>query len=1019
MDNRTALSPKADGTPELDARVDRLFASAMEHQLEEQRTLSRLASRVENALRELQRGIDSLSQYVSAAAAQSCADTGGDGADPVVLEKLTRLAEDTLRQRVEVREGLGRLADQLDVAGLRSEIAELAARIEQRTTALPGAMSEMRGALSDLAARVERGAQPQTALASLLTSLLERLEALSGDQDEAARLLGSAQRTLSEQAVRLETLREAVQAQAGHAGDRVAALLDHATANQRELLAELGGAATRLAAEASFARDAVRLESEQLRDALAEAIASARTGLDQAVSAARTVSDQAVASGGASRDAVDRMQSLVEALVARLQEAQAQGGRRLAQAASVLEQAAQGLEPAVLASVEDLRQVMLDTAAAANAQSESTVAALRGVAAGTVDELRGLVEDVAQRMLDAQAGGTAELTEAATNLVRAADDLQPTFSSALAKLYGAVAAAATQVRATSEEAAARTETTLTESLRSIETVISDRLSESGVAAQAAVTRLGRAAETLAEQGAALRPALADAAEELRRSLLEASAEDRVRADVSLHAVQRAAEGAAGEVEAAVSAALDRLSAVVCEVADRAAEQQSADTTVLADAADHVARTAESLAPAVAAALARVDGTVAQAVTLVETALGERLAQSDAAAQIAAGELAAAASDAQDRLRVWLAGTLPDAVARMTADLGEQLGRVEARVDETVARMEAVWGEAGGGLRTAADAAGTRMAEAARALTAVAGSNVDGAERRLQMITEKVDALVLRLDGVTDSEGRRADATEEILALLRGADGGLPADLPKAPGQLAPMPATGGVVDLSPQAEAALALVTKRFEAVLAEIQSLRAGAGDASPAVARPYQPSPRRSSDADTVVIQLEDTLGRAEDLEHRLSERIEEAALRLDEACGSLVRLESQLVAYLRERDRMGFEEREQLIADLTERLGSAAVRKDGSRLLGGLLQGSGRRRDPEPPVSPPARPLPARSPQQAVRPTGQTPAGGLPRDNQLLPDDAAQQRRGTQHLASCEVCGFVARSPGGLAAHRRTHD
>jgi hypothetical protein len=969
----TALSPKNGGTPphaataDFDTRVDRLFASAMEHQLEEQRTLTRLASRVEKALDELQRGIDSLSQHVSAAAAQAPTDA----ADQPVLEMLTRLAEDGGRQRAEVSESLGQLRDQLDLSGLHSELAELTARIEQSTTPLPAALSEVRTILSDLQARVERNTHPQADLASLLASFSEQLEArLSGDQDEATRTLKSAQRALSEQAVRLETLRETLQAQVGHAGDRVAALLDHATANQRELLATLGSTATQLAAEASFTREAVRGESEQLRDTLAHAIAVAKAGLDQTVSAARTVNEHITASGVASREAVERMQSLVEALVARLEEAQAQGAHRLSQAAAVLEQAAEGLEPSVLAAVADLRQALLDTAAADRAQSKSTAATLRTIATGTVDELRGLIEDVSQRMLEAQAGGTTELTEAAAGLVRAAEDLQPTFSSALAKLYGAVAAAATQVRATSEEAAARAEAALVEALREMDATISNRLTESEIAsAQAARTlveaqeqaasRLGQAAEMLEEQGAALRPALAEAAEELRQSLLEATAEDRIRAEASLSAVHRAIESAAGAMGEAVDAASDHLSTAVREAADRVAEQQSMDTTMLSDAAENVARTAESLAPAVAAALAEVDGTVTEAVTLVETALGERLAQFETAAQVAAEDLHAAASDAQDRLRVWLAGALPDAVAQMTSDLSEQLERLDARVDETVTKVETVWSEAGGSLQTTADAASTRMTEAARALTAVAGDNVNAAERRLERLTHQLDVLVERLDAVADAEGRRADAVDEILALVRRASGELqPAsEVERAPAH--------SVVDLSPRAEHALALVTERFEAVLAEIRDLQVD-GNLAARHDDEWDPDPARSPDVDTVALALEDTLERAQDLEHRLSEGIEDAVLRLDQACGSLSRLESQMVTYLRERDRAIAQEREQLVADLAERVESAAGRKDGSRLLGGLLQGSGRRRDPEPPpLSSPLRPTPTRSPQQAVRP------------------------------------------------------
>ncbi len=885
-----------DERSELDPRVDQLFASAMEQQLEEQRTLSRLASRVETALRDLQRGVESLNE-------RATAGSNGYGADSeqsreALLQTLERLRLDAGHQRSEFRDGLERIADQLDLTGLRGEIAELAARMEQGAAPLGAAVDEMRGVLGNLVAR--GGPDEQLGdLRSWLTSFLEQVDARVADgHEEAKRAVVSAQRSLAEEVARLEALREALQAQSGHAGDRVAALLDHATANQREVLATLGSAAAHLASATSATREAAKEETEQLRACIAEAVAGARDGLDSSVGTARALCDQIAATGNDSRDVVDRMQLLLEELTARIDEAQALGARRISAATVVLEQTLGNLEPSVVAAVEDVRQALLDTAAAGMAQSESTVATLRGVAAGTVDELRGLVTDVAQRMLDAQAGATVELSQAAAHLVRAAEDMQPVFSSGIGKLYGAVAAAATQVRATSEAAAADTLTALSEVLQGIETTISDRLAESMVAA----------------------------------------AEDRARTE-------------------------------------RAASAMS--------------ETLESLAPSVAAALARVDGTVNEAVTLVESALSERLAQSEAAAQVAAGDLQNAVSDAQDRLRVWLVGTLPDMAMQVTSGLSEQLERAEARVDTAATRMEALWDQAQGGLESVTEAASARMVEAARALTAIAGESVAPGERRLAALTQSIDVLIERLDAFEGS----ADA-----------GGGL----------------HGGAVDLSPRAERALEVVTERFEAVLAAVR----GTGFTPPRHEPGYD-----ATDRDTLALDLERTVERAEEIERRLSRSIEDVVHRLDEASTGLVRLESQMVGYLRERDRMLATERERLVADLAERLGPAvAARKDGGRLLGGLLPSANRRREPETQALP--RPAAPRGAQQAVRPpglpkrenTGSTNPGLPPVDNPLLVGEPARARRpgrGTQALPACEVCGFIAKSPGGLAAHRRTHE
>jgi hypothetical protein len=942
----------------------------MEQQLEDQRILARLASRIDLALRELQRGIDNVSEHARTIAS-SAGDAGDEeGTRKAMLAMLARLAADAGQQRVEVRQGLASLQEQLDLTGLRAEVAELATRIERGMTPLPGAHREVRDALAELAARVERGTEPQAEILSWLASLADQLDArTAAEQSEAARALASAQRALSEQAVRLETLQGTLQSQASHAGDRVAALLDQVVASQREFLATLGSASTQIVAEASFTRETVKGESEHLRACLAEAIAAAKAGLDQSVGTARAVSDQIATGGVASRAVVERMQSMMEALVARFEDVQAQGARRLDEASDALEQSARGLEPSVVTAVENLHQALLGIAANERAESNAMVATLREAATGAVGELRSIVDDVGQRMLDAQSSGTAELQEATASLARAVDDLQPTFSSALARLYGAVAAAATQVEATSEKAAERAQALLAESLQGIEATISEQLVETGVVSKAAArtlvgahaqaaSRLERAAEMLEQQGAALQPALAGTIDELQRSLSETSA--------------------------AVSAAVS--------VADQAAARRGGEVKILVDAAGHLTRTAEALTPAVTAALARIDGTVAEAVALVESAFGERLAQSEAAAGAVASDLLAASSDAQDGLRVWLSGALPDAVTQLTAGLGRQLERLEARVDQSAARMQSVWeatcDEAGDAM---ASAAVTRMAEAASALTAAAEDRVEAAERRFSALTERIGALVGRLEDVAGD------------APLRTA--GDPAG---APGQLVLAPAAG--------AERALVLATERFEAVLAELRDFP---GRAAPAVRGSYSPELASARDVDTVALQLEETLARAEDLERRLEEGIEDAVQRLDAACGSFARLESQMIGYLRERDRMIAAEREWLISELVERLGSAAGRKDSGRLLGGLRSVSSRRRDSEPPpISSPARP------QQAVRPPAQaipTDASGRARGNSLMGGGTPPPRRlgAPGPLPSCDVCGFIAKSPGGLAAHRRTHE
>lgn len=922
---------------ELDPRVDRLFASAMEQQLEEQRTLTRLAGRVEAALDELQRGLGGLAEHLDAVAAPLPAEVERTRA--ALLSAVARMERDADAQRGQMLESLERLRGQLNLSKLSGQLADLADRVEHGTAPLPGAIAELRSVLGDVLEGVDRGtAQSRSDLSEWLGALRNEFSGqLTAGQEGAVRAVAAAQRALSEQVVRMETLRETFQVQAGHAADRVAALLDHATANQREALAALAAATSQLTAEASLTREAVASQPHLLREAVGEAVAAAQAGIDGSLATARMVSEQVAHSGAASREAVERMQEFVDGLGARLEQAHVSGTHRLSQAAAVLEHAAEGFHPAVVALVDELREALFDTAAVDRAQSEASTVALRECANGVAAELRALVDDACRRLYEMHSSGTVELSSAAAAIVRASEEVQPAFSAALARLYGAVAAAATQVRATSEEAAARTDATLVEALRGIESTISDRLAQTSALSQEAATqlaeaqatavnRLERVAETVGERATSLHPALMDAAEELRQSLLEA------------------AEVAAQRMSAAITDAVEQLSTV-----------QHADTGMLADAADHVARTAESLTPAVSSALARVGETVSQVLARFEDELGRRLDQSDAAAQAVAAGLLAASDDAQERLRVWLAGALPDAVAQVTVGLADQIERAEKRVYETANRLEAVCGDAGGGLQVAAEHASAQMAEAARALTAVAGESIESAERRIALLSKQLDALIERIDIVADAEGRRADTCETVLACVRdiGSENGSGRDQHG--------------IDVG---------VTREFE-----------------------------------SAALRLQDTVERAQDVERRVADALDRVVDRLDASSIGLGRLEASLVEYLRERDRMAAADRERLLSDLVGQLGAAIPRKD-HRLLGGLLP-SGRRREefpPDPPLNPPRSVRPESMPPEALRPDPSRVQG------RSAPTERVGPRR--ESALVCDVCGFVGKSAAGLAAHRRAH-
>jgi hypothetical protein len=911
---------------ELDPRVDRLFAAAMEQQLEEQRTLTRLAGRMEAALDELQRSLSGLAEHLTAVAVPLPAEV--ERARVALLGAVARLEHDADVSRGQMLESLERLRGQLDLSKLGGQIADLADRVEQGTAPLPVAIGEMRTTLVGVLEGVERVTeQSRSDLSAWLSAFWNEFEGrLSSGQEDAVRALAAAQCALTEQAGRIETLRETLQLQAGHAADRVAALLDHATANQREALAALAAAATQLTVEASSTRQAVASQSDTLREAITEAVAAAQIGLDRSLATVRTLSEQLTHNSATSRETVERMQEFVEALDARLAQSQVAAARQLSQAAAVLERAAEGIEPSVAGLVDEFRQALFDTAAIGRAQAESSTTTLREAANEAIVELRALVDDACRRIYGAHTSATAELSSAAAGVIRAAEDMQPAFSSALARLYGAVAAAATQVRATSEETAARTDAALAEALRGIESTISDRLAQASAVSQgaatrlaeaqaSAVTRLEQAAEMVGERAASLHPALVQAADELRRSLLEAAAEDRLRTEASLSMVQHAAE-----------------------------------TT-----------------------LAKVDETVNEALALARGEVDQRLEQADAIAQAAAAGVLATADDAQERLRLWLAGALSDAVAQVTRGLADQLAHAEERVDETANRLETVYGNASGELQVTAEGASTRMTEAARALTAVAGEFVGNTERRLTVLSQQVDTLIERINVVADAEGRRADACEAMLACVSdiGARNGSNLEWPQ-----------------------------------------IDAGA-----------------AHELEAMTLRLQDAVERAENVERRVANGADRVADRLEAALAGLGRLEASLVNYLRERDRMAAADRERLLNDLVDQFGAAISRKD-HRLLGGLLP-TGRRREesppgpPDPPLNPPRSVRPESVPLESLRPEAKRGQGRIvpaervePRREPGTLGDQAYAHPPAAPLPTCDVCGFVGKSAAGVAAHRRTH-
>lgn len=498
----------------------------------------------------------------------------------------------------------------------------------------------------------------------------------------------------------------------------------------------------------------------------------------------------------------------------------------------------------------------------------------------------------------------------------------------------------------------------------------------------------------------------------------------------------------------------------------AIEQQVGEQRAIAQALVRVDDSLDTLHGALTDLAARVDAAAAPAARL-EAALETRLAAAGDAVTAGGAQIAEVTArlhglvDQMEQVHSRTADSAEQGVARLHAAIGSAQSAAAADADrlreatsatrsellavveESARRLAAVAEEtaASGTDRVvaAADAVGARLAElhgggverldeAAAGLVDVAREVAVNAETRLAGVTDRLTGVAERLDVFGEVERARADAANEALAGLRA---GLRQD------------AEAILADLQQRGEVMLERIGRRaddvLEAVTAAESSLRASLADAFAGSQR------ERIAGLDDVAARLatlgdqlerdaavrsEATVGRldraADELARALREagqlddrvrrgidaavgaaramvgeevaavrrefdtavaEVRGAGRRIDDVADAVHGLQSELQNWLSARDRRAEAERERVVAEVVDRFAAGLSRRDARRLAG-LVPES--RRQP-PPSPPPPSPPPA--------------------DALAEPDDDVDRR-------TCERCGFVAKTPAGLGAHRRSH-
>ncbi|MEO2105036.1 MAG: hypothetical protein ABGZ36_05275, partial [Actinomycetota bacterium] len=703
---------------DIEFRVDKAFSSAVEQQLDEQREIRRLVSRVDESLIALSDGMVDLSGQLSAATDRPdrAAVTPQDleQARQELADHITRVSDrigDVSRQLSERRDD-GELASTLSAT--RADLLEAMARLERQSAPVAEAVDESRREVVAALRRISDvvDANRDEAWVEAVGRLDEVIGAL---RTQTADDRAATERSVEELRARAE---DALASMESAAEGRLADAAERAAARLVEVAEESGDRSATAVQQASIAAEraaaaaseAAERAGEAAADAARSAAAEASTTIEQAAAAAASAAER---SSTEARTAVEQAAAAASSAAERAAEESAAAAATAADRASAA--ATEAVQAAARAAVE-----ASETASASAEQAVSTAADGMAVLARDLTDRSGeTVEEVREihRVIDLTAKDIAErhadVADRLAEVAQVASALPPELRGTLDDIAGRLTALVEQQRGDAAEAMERIASgrgatpeevrTLVEDLTaSMDRAVSVRfadLVDANADATEAMRRAASRLEDIAGSSAARLEDVSATSTERLHELVDAVAE-RTEATTSrsVDLVREATEANALRTEAAVEQAVSSL-----------LEAQTTGSREMRTAAEALTTSAQTLEPTVGAALedlrtallARTDGDREQ----VEEAIAA-LAEASAAARD--GVLSAVG-----RATARLAEAQAEGIGQLSAvtdDLGRLPEAITPPVLEAVEQMQA-------GVRAAiqelteASAEATRLARA--------------------------------------------------------------------------------------------------------------------------------------------------------------------------------------------------------------------------------------------------------------------------------------------------------------------
>lgn len=763
---------------DVEFRVDQAFSTAVQDQIDEQRAIRKLVSRVDESLVALSDGLVDLSGQ---------------------LRHGTLTPEDLEQTRAELAESISRV--ERSVGGVAERLPDVDA------PAVEDLIARTRADLLEALSRLERAEAPVAeAVEDTRREVRTSLDRLA----EVAAELGEAQRVATDHlSARIIDLDERRESGLDRAVERleqaIAAVAEQGSSRWSDAAARLDQAVSELADARSRDRDALQAALNEAAAASRAALAAAVGEAEQLVAAAE---ERLAAETGRSEEIATRATDVIR-------ETMASAERVVAELAGQADRGEEAAQRAVAASREAVEAITAsaartdDAVATLNSSRDAAEEILRGTLSSVERELAQAVEQISHAATD-RAG---DLDEVAERVAALTTELQPQLRGAVDDIAGrigellqrneratadAIAQAAalqaeTLARALDDngDAAARQAERFADAAMSTaartEAVIEQAMAEMLQTQAGGSEAISAAAERLAAVAEGFQPAIDGSLTELRGALERTAAADRDRVEEAIERLQQAARTARDDLLDSVSRATQHLAAT-----------QADSLQQLLGVSAEVGRIPEIVEPGVLAGVDQLQVAVAQAVTDLREETS-RSAQDARRALLEATEQArrvlteargsaeeAMATAAGERLREEIdgvAGEVEQAWTRLIEAHTTQADRVDGAASElarVVAGLESSLSTSIDGIRAALgesvardrDVADASLADLAAASTSAASSIHDsaaGVETATSELQEAIDHAVRGIESLLErSESAAADRIHQFVGQMRDA-----------------------------------------------------------------------------------------------------------------------------------------------------------------------------------------------------------------------------------------------------------